>query len=383
MAKRVAASPKRGSAKKSCSLVPSVVKALTGADCLPGDLKELYKLTLPATLDTIKADRHGFEVELVDQAEKSLATVLAALEEAHSTALKEQNIVIAKEEQDKRAKTAIEAAAAAEDAKAKLAASKAAQSSAQQVLNDAQLDSKKAKKEVTKAEQALEAQEEKTNSLSQLLAGEFAALQAGTKDKKVIKKAEAFGKEYKVDATLLQAILLACKKDAAARSEFENISIAKLKATIEAQIETEKGQVAHFTALKAEKAGVADVRNAEVEKAETASTAATEALTAAQGAYKEAQKAARQADDSVEKLWGDRKKACNTQDRLAREVVDMKENILTAFAKLKEKEPEPEPVEEVAAETVAEMETEAAAPEAAAPEAVVETEVAAAVASEP
>jgi len=354
--------PSKKSRVVAVDLVPAVVDALTDSEAVPADLRTLLEVALPTVLNANKADRHAYESEVVEQAEKALASVQAALEEKHADALKAQNEVIDPAEHRKRVAAKAEAEAGVEVARAKLEASEEMQSVARKAVHDAKSALKVAQKDAASSEKEAQAHADKKTILSDLLANEFEQLQEGTSNtpegKHAVKMLEKCGKECSLDATLLKTFPLTCKKEPSTRSEFELLMFTSLKAAITKQIEDHSVKMNALEPSKAEK--LAAVANAKInlEKEEAASTAASGEISTTQGAHRDAEKQVRKAEDHFYQIWRDMKEACDAQDDLAKETKSFTENVLTAFQQLKEKEPEPEPVEEP--EAMEELEEEAA-----------------------
>jgi len=201
-----------------------------------------------------------------------------------------------------------------------------------------------------------------------------------------VQKLVGLGKEYGLDGTLLGVLPVAAKKQADARTEFEAMSFTNLHSLITRVVnelsqhvrEAEPIKAAKVQAVAAADAAKAQaVANAEaaktaavtsakdtLEAAKAATTAAEEQLTAAQEARSEASKELTKADAHLRHIWEDMRHACDAQDEAAADVTNLKEQVLSAFEQLKEKQPEPEPVEEPEPMDLA---AEAAPEEAAAP----------------
>lgn len=361
--KRSLSSPKRAAKKsKITKLIPTVVDALADAEALPADLRSLLKGALPFVLSADKAERDPYEVEIVDQAQKSLAAVLSELEVKHREATTVQDGMISASEHAGRVAKKKDAEAALEAAKAKLETCKEAKSSAQKAMHDAQQAHKTAKKEAEAADKEVQSYADKKAALSNFLATEFALLRdgssAGAAGKKAVQKTLQIGKEFSLDATLLQTFPMTCKKPSAERTEFEALMFTSLQSAIDKSIDALTAKIVEVEPVKAQKeAAVASAKEAS-DQAEAALTKAAEELQAAQEASKESSAEVKKAEKHLYEIWNDMKKACDAQDSLAGEIQNFKGNILTAFEQLKEKEPEAEPVvEEAAPETLA---TEAA-----------------------
>jgi len=373
MVKRGAESAGRpGRPKKSrISDSTTVVAALAQAEALPADLRSVFEVALPSVLAVNKADRHAYEVEIVEQAEKSIADVQAALEKSYEEALAKQEEVIAPAEHARRKSALAEANEGLEAAKAKLDEKKEAQVAAKKSVQEASSVLKAAEKDAAKTEKEMQALADKKAALSSALENEFLMLRdaASTtpEGKKALQKMQAIGKQYSLDDTLMGTLPPTCKKDPANRSEFETLMFNQLKGAIEKEIEKLTTDLAALEPTKAEKVGVVATAKEAVEKVDVTLSAANEELSAAQAANKEAAKEVSKADDYLYQIWGDMKVACDLQDELRASVKNFKETVLTAFQALKEQQPE-QAVEEEEADHVFEGEdVEAAAEEAEAP----------------
>jgi hypothetical protein len=127
--------------------VPTVVNALVHSEALPQNLRNLLKTTLPIVLDANKADRHGFESEVVEQAQQGLTAVQKALEAALQEATGKQNEVISPAERTKRGKGVEDAKAHLEAMKAKGEQDKATKKASEKAVEDAGEALKAARKE--------------------------------------------------------------------------------------------------------------------------------------------------------------------------------------------------------------------------------------------
>lgn len=349
--------------------VATVVGALANADALPDNLRSLLKASLPVVLNANKVDRHPYEAEVVDQAQQALTAVQGALQQAHAEALTKQNAVITPAERKNRTAAKQAAEAHLEATKAKLEANKATKKAAEKSVEDAGAALKEAKKEEKAQEKDMQKNVSKKDALTSALADEFVMLSEGTSaaapGKKAVKKLVGLGKEYGLGDTLLTAFPITCKKPVAARTDFETMMFASLKALIEGVIQGLEQKLAEAEPVKAAKVGAAAAAGGALEQAEAALKAADDELTATQTAHKDAGKDVASADKHLRKLWEDMRQACESQDGLANNVKNFQDNVWTAFNQLKEKEPAPEPVEP---EPVEEAAPEAA-PEAAAADA--------------
>jgi len=365
----MASSPKRTSKRsRTAKLIPAVVDILSESDALPSDLRTLLQLTLPTVLDVNKADRSGYEGEVVDQAQQALAAVQATLEQAHAAALKKQNEVIAPAEHSRRAFAKQAAEACLEAAKAKLEACRDAKNAGHKNVHDAQVALKASEKEAAAVDKDMQTLVDKKAALSDMLATEFTLLRegssAGAAGKKAVQRLEKLGKEHGLDCALLHSFPISCKKPAAARTDFQNLMFTSLQTAFNRQIDDLTQKLAEAEPAKAQKlSAVAGAKDA-LAQAEAELTGATENLATAQAAQKESTKEVGKANESMYSIWTDMKTVCDAQDELTNDLKNFTENVLPAFQQLKEKEPEPEPVEALEP-MVEETPAAEAAPEAA------------------
>lgn len=376
--KRALESGARGRPRKSPKTVnqtPMVVEVLSKAEALPSDLRTVFEVALPIIFGdkhnegSNKDDRHAYEAEIVDQAEKSLADAQAAVEKAHAEALAKQNEVIAPAEHARRTAALKAANEGLEAVKAKLEDKKEAHAAAKKAVHDAEKNLKAAEKDSQKTEKEMQALADKKGSLSEILENEFVQLRDGTsltpEGKQAVKKLTSIGKEYSLDETLISTLPMTCKKDPTTRTEFETMMFTSLKNAIDREIATISDKLGLLEPSKAEKLAAVASAKEEVERLESVQTAAHDEFSAANAASKDAGKEVSKADDYLYKIWKDMKTACDAQDELAAELKNFKDNVVTAFQQLKEKQPAEEEVEEEEAaeeeaepmEAVAEAET--------------------------
>lgn len=331
--------------------VPTVVAALSHSDALPLGLRSLLKVVLPIALNANKADRHAYETEVVDQAEKALAAVEAALVQQHGEALAKQNEMIAPQESAKRSAAKAAAEAHLEATKEALEARKAAKKAGEKAVQEAEHALKAAQAEAKHADKELQRFLDKKAALSDALATEFALLKEGSSaaaaGKTALKKVLALAKSF-ASTTMLQTFPLACKKLGASRTEFESSVFNSMQGLIEREIAATTEKVGEFEPPKVAKDAAVTQAKETLENAEASLKTASEELNAAQASQKEATKELSKADAVLCAIWEDMRQVCDAQDALANDVKHFKENIWGAFNALKEKEPEPEPVEEEA-----------------------------------
>ena len=98
----------------------------------------------------------------------------------------------------------------------------------------------------------------------------------------------AVGKEYGLDDTLLSTFPLTCKKDPAARSEFETMMFTSLKAAIDHQIDGLTQRTAELEPNIADKLAAVTAAEQNVEKAQAALSTANEEHSSTQACWRSA-----------------------------------------------------------------------------------------------
>lgn len=387
--KRKSTASAAAAAKRTKAMINEVVHAITDSEAVAADLRALFKTTLPAVLETNKEDRHAYQAEVVGQAGEALKLVQAERANAHKAAMDEQNKMIAPAEQQQRAKAKTDAESALEAAKAKVEADKSARKDCEKAVHDAEAGLKEAKANADKAVKAAVAEEKKADqelksvvgkkeALTGVLATEFNSLSDAAADSKTKSKAVAkvlaVGREYHLDATLMQTLPMAAKKSVESRTEFENMMFKNLEDLINGAVGKLSEGIASAEPAKAAKseavAAAEAAKEASVGAAQATLQTAKDALQAAEATLEASQKARSdaahdlsKADKTLRNIWEDMRQACDKQDEAAEELKTLKEGVMIAYDTLKEKAPEPEPVEEepAAAEAPAEPVAEPAA----------------------
>jgi len=274
------------------------------------------------------------------------------MEAAHKEKMAAQTAMIAPAELSKREKAKKDAEASLESAKAAAVAAKTAKKDAEKAVSDAEAALKAAKAEEKSADNALQSISKKQARVSDALANEFELVLNNSSScpggKEAVKNLKALGKEFGMDNTLLETLPISCKKAPETRSEFEAMVFTSLKGLINSSIAEISKQVAEAEPIKAAKSEATANAKATLENTQAALKAANETVDATATASTEAAKAVRKADHTVRGIWEDMRQACDAQDKAAADLKNLKEVVLDAFTKLKEKEPEPEPVEEPA-----------------------------------
>lgn len=348
--------------------VSTVVNAIVCSDSLPENLRHLLQVTMPIVLDATKVDRHGFEAEVVDQAQQGLKAVQVGMELAHKAALATQDEVTSNAERAKRVKAVSDAEAHLEAMKSRGENDKAARNAADQALHQAEDALKVAQKEDKSLEKELQRYVDKKAHVSNVLANEFVLLRNGTSGgaggRKAVNNLVAVGKEYGLDSTILQTLPITCKKPAANYTEFETMMFTNLQGLMDRVIAGLVQNIAELEAVKAARSAAVAAATETLANAKAALTTASVAWDNQQKATSAASRAVHQADAHRRNLWEEMRHLCDAADGAAKELATLQERVWAAFKKLKEKEAEPEPVEEP--EPVAETAPEAA-PQAAAP----------------
>merc|ERR1719240_983147 len=131
-------------------------------------------------MNTNKADRPAYEVEIVGEAEKALQALHNSLEEGHAAAMAKQNEITAESEHARRTELKREAEEGEKKAREVFAEKKEQQAAAKKAVQSMHKEVKEAEKELKHAE---------------LLNNEYSALKEGTSQeaagKKAVKKLES------------------------------------------------------------------------------------------------------------------------------------------------------------------------------------------------
>jgi len=329
--------------------VETVVKAIGGSDILPECFRTLIGKSLPNVLETYRVDRHPFEAEVVDAAEKALGDLKAHLEELLNAASAKQSEITSPAEKAKReaAKTALETEL--KDATAKLEERTQQKQAAATELQQATTFLKEKKKAVSKASADLQKATDQKTELTSAIAGELEFLRnscsSSSAGKKALKTIAALGKLCRLEQTLLASFPLACKKEVEARTESDNLMFKEMASALEKKLAECTKEVSELEVAKTR-------QEAESEEAGKTLDAAQEGLTKAEEAIKDARTVVkdvkRNLDGAVSYsscIWSDMKEACEATERASRDLKAFTEDLLPTFQRLQNKEREPEVAE--------------------------------------
>lgn len=328
----------------------AVVAAISASEFLPVDVRTLLEATLPTVLAVNKMDRTTFEREVVDQAERSLATIQANLEDSLKTTMAKQEELTAPGECVKRAAAKVEATTKLSEAKAAVGVSQEAKLAKQTALQDAKKVLKVASTTAAAAEKERSTMVEKKECLSKALASDYEMLKVGAVPalaKTALRTLLSLAKEHQFDPTLMQSFTMAGKRQKPAdRTTFEEMMFNSFKDAMDRQIDQFTHGLAIGEPALAQKTAAVEEAKVAVKAAEDALAAAEEEVLKTQATQREMTKGLKEATAFATSIWDEAKKACDAADMANRALTDFKEKLLTKFSKLKEKEPEPEPVAE-------------------------------------
>jgi hypothetical protein len=350
--KRPAGFAKAGRPKKVKQVdhVGPVVRAISEAEVLDAGCRNLLAVVLPMALETPKADRHPYEVEVVTSAESCLSTIEVDIAAKHKAALEKQNTMISLAEMQKRQAAKAEAEAKVKEAKTACEGKVGIKQQCAGTVHEAQSAVKLAEKEAAKAETELRSTSGKKKVLDdaaladmQCLRDEGSSSAAGGA---ALKALLSLGKNYKFDTTLLQSFPLACKKSPGDRTDFDNTMFSAFQSALNEQrdklsqtaVELEQEQTRKLAAVESAKKVLTE--------AEEKLASASDEAKSAQAAVKSAQTVEKEATASLSSIWPEMKEACDAADQLAKDITAFKEEILGSFGTCKEKVAEPEVEEE-------------------------------------
>jgi len=217
-------------------------------------------------------------------------------------------------------------------------------------VHDAQGAVKVAEKEAAKAETELRSINGKKKALDDAALADMQSLRDGgsstASGAAALKSLTSLGKNYKFDSTLLQSFPLACKKNPADRTDFDNTMFSAFQSSLNEQRDKLAKSIVEQEEEQAKKTAAVEGAKKTLAEAEEKLTAAGEEAKSAQASVKAAQAAEKDAVASLSSIWIEMKEACDAADQLAKDITAFKEVILESFGKCKEKVAEPEEEEE-------------------------------------
>jgi len=356
MAMKRPAGAKAGPAKKvkQADHVGLVVEAITASEALDAGCRSLLAVVLPLALETPKADRHPYEVEVVTSAESCLSTIEGDLQTRLKAALEKQNIMISPAEMQKRQAVKTDAEAKVKEAKTSCEGKASIKQQCAATVHDAQSAVKVAEKEAAKAETELRGIGGKKKVLDDAALADMQSLRDGgsgaAAGSAALKSLTTLGKNYKFDSTLLQSFPLACKKNPADRTDFDNTMFSAFQSALNDQRDKLSKTIVELEEDQTQKVVVVEGVKKTLAEAEEKLSAAGEEAKNAQVAVKGAQAAEKEAIASLSAIWPEMKQACDAADQLAKDITAFKEVVLGNFGICKEKVAEPTEEEEPEAE---------------------------------
>ena len=351
--KRPSGSAARGSAPKKArvadgtpSKLKSIEKALKIAQKkgVPAEVISLVGIMLSQSLPTYKDERHEFQSEVVDMADKVLADSLSALEE---DVAKAQELVDGGDgEKDRREKAVAEAEAAhtasLEDAKAKEEDKKA-----KAEAYEATVAPLKAAKDAQKSGDAegvvLEKEKE---ALEDAIQNDLNPMkESGGKQRQLARLSKAIARAGLEDS-LVESVHLPLSKAPDKRGSFDGVVLKSLEEAIGEKLTKLSSDIEAFGPAKEERAAKVKEAQEAHDAAKEASESAINALAEARKAEATAKEAAATAKKSAKSLDSDLANAANCLEEAKEELSNFQNGPLAAFTELKNRTvPQPEPQE--------------------------------------
>lgn len=321
--------------------------ALLAAQGFPEAVLQMLAGNVESILGTCKEERHKTQEQAAEMVQTVLKAVEAALEANVSEAEGKVNSLSG--EKDTRSATLESATAAVAAKKGASKAAKEAEAEAAAGLKSAKSACEAAKDAQQNGDADLEAADGKKKRLEAFLGGPFEEMKKGAVDPKQESGAEILkiGKEYKLDASLLQSLPSAIGKAPAERGSFDELCLTQVEEEFKGHIQTLSATLSEGEPAKAARA--VDVASAEtaLADAEKKKTAAVEAVASAKREEKEAEEALKAAKQAVKDFVPQLKEAGGALDDAKAELEQLKESALGPFEELMAwsnvPPPEPEP----------------------------------------
>jgi len=350
--KRPAGSAAKGSAPKKpkvesiSSKLKSIEKALKIAQKkdVPAEVTTLVGSMLSPSLSTYKNERHAFQSEVVDMADKILAGSLGALEE---DVAKAQALVDGGDsEKDSREKAVAEAEAAytacQEDAKVKEEDKKAKAEAYKATV--APLKAAKDAQKTGDAEGVVF--EKEKESIESAVQNDLNPMkEAGGKQRQLNHLSKALAKAGLEDS-LVQCVHLPLSKAPDQRGSFDGVVLKSLEEAIAEKLAKLNSEIAAFGPAKEERAAKVKEAQEAHDAAKQASDSATDALAEAKKAEEAANQAAAAAKKSAKSLDSELANAAKSLQEAKEDLSTFQSGPLAAFNELKDRTaPQPEPEE--------------------------------------
>jgi len=364
--KRPAASSMGGAKKRKVDVVGPKVAAVSQAllehGVLAGSTSAMLSSMGTFCLGVPKDERHAYQAEITGMIGEALTAAEAELVKSVADCKTKVDNTAADKVSRSAAVTA--AASALESLQAATAEKVQAVGEAEKAQKAAMAAGDEARSKESKGAAVAKKQEAKKASLEQAMKGYLAPLKeravASKEDKAALKKLVAIGKEFEFDASMLETLPKAVKKEPVERGTFDTLTLSKLEEEILAAVAKLDKALADGKPEQAElEAAVKGVEAAE-EAAATALTAASDALAGAKAAEKAGKTALKEAESAAKAWLKDTKDVMDTFDSLTATLDEFRSGPLTFYGDLKDltpPPPEPEaPAEpEVLAEAPAEV----------------------------
>lgn len=332
---------RRSAGNPNKAKLSSVAAALKDTDTLPDSVLDMLAGMSEHCLLTGKDKRHQYQKSVIDMVSEALLGIQASL----SQAVKDADAIVTgadalKQQRADALETANAGVVAMEvdlaDKKAKLVSDKEAMVAAVASLKEAETAQTQGDLELTEASG-------KKEKMQTAIADALNPLKEAGGDKKLLKEIEKVSKTFKMDESLLEALLRALKKNAASRSHFDGVAVhefevasQKIIADLDAMLKSgEPGKVERETKVQGAKA----TQDAAVAQHEASSTAVSEA----DMALRQSKVDAKAAEKGVANFLSEMKDAGNGLDKKRSALQRFQEGPLANFAYLKDP---PVPVEE-------------------------------------
>lgn len=337
-----------------------VAKTLMEADAavLPNAVRQMLTPMAEVSLTTPQKERHHFQVSIVRMIGQALSDIFSHTKEALGEAKAKVNTVYddraARQEALEQAKAALAGHEEVFASKKKaLAAASEASSKGAKELSDVQ----KAQKAADRGSVAVEAQKAEVNEARASLAALKASNDGGKESKQAAKLVSATAKNFGVDASLMDSLPQALRKESAARSDFDTVVLDQLEQTFAKLVAGFDETLAAAAPAREERAKATQAAQEAADAAERVRQECELEHNMAQEAAKTGLAAVKASHKAVDRWLNDTKVTMDTFDALAAQLAKLSEGPLKAFEELKELAPEPgpaEPAEEPAEEEAAE-----------------------------
>lgn len=344
----------RKATAEQCKAVSSAILKNKG---FPKEVVQMVGHNVTAALSKVQAERHPFQVKIIEMAQAILENSLASLQEGFAAAEAELQQL-----DSSSANLQADVDAAKQALEAKTAAVEGAKTShleSVQAVKAGKAAHHAAVKEATAGDADLVAAGDKKTRLEDVLIHIQESL-AGALPVASVHALCKVGKELDFDATLLSSLPSALAKTPEDRGNFDNIVIEQAAEEIKKQIQAFAEFLAAGEAGRQARAAKVAVEQEAVTNAEGIENALKEALAAVTVAEKEADDALKKATKALKQLGPETKIAKANLEEAKEKLAHLQEGAIAAFQSLlvlaapAPEEPAAEPSAEPAAEATAE-----------------------------